>query len=364
MAAMGYRRFDEMIGQMQMLDKQKVVEHWKAKGLDFTRLFHKPVAREGDAIFHTMSQDHKLESVLDRRLIERAQASIDTGVKVTIEAAINNTNRTTVGAMLSDGSRSNTARSGSPTTRSSSSSRARRGQSFGGFLAKGVTLELEGQANDYVGKGLSGGRIIVKPPANTTVVAEDSIIVGNTALYGATDGESFFRGVAGERFGVRNSGAVSVVEGTGDHGCEYMTGGVVVVLGMTGRNFAAGMSGGIAYVFDEDGTFERRCNMAMVDLEPILDEEKENESVYHQARDLLAHGKVKVVGDLTKFDSARLRHLVEKHVACTGSTLGQKMLDDWPCHPAEVPQGHPVEYRQAMEKLSVTETMILETAGA
>ncbi len=363
MAAMGYRRFDDMIGQMQMLDKQRVIEHWKAKGLDFTRLFHKPIARDGDAIFHTMAQDHKLEAVLDRRLIEKAAASIDTGAKVTIEETINNTDRTT-GAMLSGRIALKHGEAGLPDDTIVVKLKGTAGQSFGGFLAKGVTLDLEGQANDYVGKGLSGGRIIVRPPADTGVVAEDSIIVGNTALYGATDGESFFRGVAGERFGVRNSGAVSVVEGTGDHGCEYMTGGVVVVLGMTGRNFAAGMSGGVAYVFDADGTFEKRCNMAMVDLEPVVDEERENAAVYHQARDLLAHGKVKVVGDLTKFDSARLRHLVEKHVACTGSTLGQRLLDDWAAALAKFRKVIPVEYRQAMEKLAVTETMILETAGA
>ena len=311
MAAMGYRRFDEMIGQMQMLDKAKVVEHWKAKGLDFARLFHKPTPRQGDAIFHTMTQDHKLEAVLDRRLIEKAAKSIETGEKVVIEETIVNVDRTT-GAMLSGRIAMAHGETGLPHDTIVVNLKGTAGQSFGGFLAKGVTLNLEGQANDYVGKGLSGGKIIVRPPVNTGIVPEDSIIVGNTALYGATAGESYFRGVAGERFCVRNSGAVSVVEGTGDHTCEYMTGGVVVVLGMTGRNFAAGMSGGVAYVYDEDGTFEQRCNMAMVELEPLADEEKENEAVYHQTLDLMAHGKVKVVGDLTKFDTARLRHLIEK----------------------------------------------------
>ena len=236
MAAMGYRTFDEMIGQMQMLDKAKVVEHWKAKGLDFTRLFHKPTAREGDSIFHTMAQDHKLENVLDRRLIEKAGRSIETGEKVVIEETIVNVDRTT-GAMLSGKIALAHGELGLPDDTILVKLTGTAGQSFGGFLAKGVSLELEGQANDYVGKGLSGGRIVVKPPAKTGIVAEDSIIVGNTALYGATDGESYFRGVAGERFCVRNSGAISVVEGCGDHGCEYMTGGVVVVIRHDGAQF-------------------------------------------------------------------------------------------------------------------------------
>ena len=363
MAAMGYRRFDEMIGQMQMLDRAKVIEHWKAKGLDFSRLFHKPVAGEGDAIFHNMSQDHKLEKVLDRRLIEKAGASIETGEKIVLEEAINNTDRTT-GAMLSGRIARIHGEVGLPDDTIVVRLTGTAGQSFGGFLAKGVTLELEGQANDYVGKGLSGGHLVVRPPAKTGIVPEESIIIGNTALYGATDGETYFRGVAGERFGVRNSGAVSVVEGTGDHCCEYMTGGVVVVLGLTGRNFAAGMSGGVAYVYDADGTFESRCNMAMVELDPIADDETEHEAVYHQTRDLLAQGKLKIVGDLTRFDAARLRHLVEKHVAYTGSTLGQAFLDDWRDAQGKFRKVMPVEYRQAMEKLAVTDGQILEPAGA
>ena len=363
MAAMGYRRFDEMIGQMQMLDKAKVVEHWKAKGLDFARLFHKPEPRQGDSIFHTMSQDHKLEAVLDRRLIALSTKAIETGEKVIIEETINNTDRTT-GAMLSGRIALAYGEVGLPDDTITVKLNGTAGQSFGGFLAKGVTLELIGQANDYVGKGLSGGKIIVRPPLKTGIVPEDSIIVGNTALYGATDGESYFRGVAGERFCVRNSGAVSVVEGTGDHTCEYMTGGVVVVLGMTGRNFAAGMSGGVAYVYDEDGTFEQRCNMAMVELEPLPDEETENETAYHQALDQLAHGKVKIVGDLTKFDSARLRHLIEKHVAHTDSGRGKALLADWSASRTKFKKVIPAEYRQAMEKLAMTEEQILETAGA
>ena len=188
--------------------------------------------------------------------------------------------------------------------------------------------------------------------------------MGNTALYGATEGESYFRGVAGERFAVRNSGAVSVVEGTGDHGCEYMTGGVVVVLGETGRNFAAGMSGGVAYVFDEAGTFEHRCNMAMVELTPVPDDEIDHANAYRQALEGFRNGRVKVVGDLTKFDAARLRFLIERHIEATGSSRGQALLNDWNASLAKFRKVMPVEYRQAMEKLALTEDQILEPAGA
>ena len=363
MAAMGYRKLDEMIGQMQMLDRAEVVEHWKAKGLDFSRLFHKPTPGEGDAIFQSMAQDHKLEKVLDRRLIEKASHAIESGERVVIEERIANIDRTT-GAMLSGRIALAHGESGLPDDTIVVKLTGTAGQSFGAFLAKGVTLELEGEANDYVGKGLSGGRLVVRPHAGSSIVPENSIIVGNTALYGATDGETYFRGVAGERFGVRNSGAISVVEGTGDHCLEYMTGGVVVVLGEIGRNLAAGMSGGIAYVYDPDGMLESRTNMAMVELETIVDDETEHEAIYHQTREAFAQGKLKVVGDLTKFDAARLRHLVEKHVAYTGSTLAQGLLDDWRAAQGKFKKVMPVEYRQAMEKLATTEAQVLETVGA
>ena len=363
MAALGYRTFNEMIGQMQMLDRAKVVEHWKAKGLDFSRLFLKPKPYKDDPIYHCHTQDHKLERVLDRRLIEKASRAIETGEPVVIEETIVNVDRTT-GAMLSGKIAEIHGETGLPDDTIVVKLKGTAGQSFGGFLAKGVSLELEGQANDYVGKGLSGGRIVVRPPAQTGIVPEESIIVGNTALYGATDGESYFRGVAGERFCVRNSGAVSVVEGTGDHGVEYMTGGVVVVLGATGRNFAAGMSGGVAYVFDESGTFESRCNMAMVDLLDIVDDERDNPTGYKQAYDALRSRKVKIVGDLTKFDAARLRYLVERHAEMTGSGRAAALLADWRAALKKFRKVMPVEYRQAMEKLALTEDQILETAGA
>ncbi|MGH8596992.1 MAG: glutamate synthase-related protein, partial [Gammaproteobacteria bacterium] len=246
MATMGYRTFDEMIGQMQMLDGQQAIDHWKARGLDFSKLFQKPAAH-GPAIFHSTRQDHGLDKVLDRKLIAAAKASIETGARVTIETAINNTDRAT-GSMLSGLIARRYGHAGLPDDTIHIRANGTAGQSFGAWLAAGVTLELEGQANDYLGKGLSGGRIIVYPPAQARITPEKSIIIGNTALYGAISGECYFRGVAGERFAVRNSGAIAVVEGVGDHGCEYMTGGIVIVIGETGRNFAAGMSGGIAYV--------------------------------------------------------------------------------------------------------------------
>jgi glutamate synthase (NADPH) large chain len=225
------------------------------------------------------------------------------------------------------------------------------GQSFGAFLARGVTFELEGDANDYVGKGLSGGRIVARPPAHCAIVPEQSIIVGNTVLYGAIDGECYFRGVAGERFAVRNSGAIAVIEGAGDHCCEYMTGGVVVVLGRTGRNFGAGMSGGIAYVLDEDGTFATRCNLAMIELEPMPGEEDINSRVFHHARDLEAHGLIDVMSDLSRFDAHRLHHLIARQARFTGSSVAAKILADWKAFYPRFRKIMPVEYRRALNEL-------------
>jgi glutamate synthase (NADPH/NADH) large chain len=225
------------------------------------------------------------------------------------------------------------------------------GQSFGAFLARGVTFELHGDANDYVGKGLSGGRIVVHPPAESGIVPEQSIIVGNTVMYGAIAGECFFRGVAGERFAVRNSGATAVIEGAGDHCCEYMTGGVVVVLGPTGRNFAAGMSGGVAYVLDDDGTFASRCNMAMVELEPMPGEEDINAKIFHHSRDLEAHGMVDIMSDMSRFDGHRLHHLISRHARFTGSVVAMKILDDWKTWFPKFRKVMPVEYRRALNEM-------------
>ncbi len=223
------------------------------------------------------------------------------------------------------------------------------GQAFGAWVTRGITLELEGEANDYVGKGLSGGRLIVYPAKEATkIVPEESIIVGNTVLYGAIEGECYFRGVAGERFAVRNSGAIAVVEGVGDHGCEYMTGGVVAVLGETGRNFAAGMSGGIAYVLDEDGTFENRCNMTMVELEPVPEEADLMEQIHHQIGDIEHHGRVDVSKDMTRYDDERLRQLITNHHRYTGSSRAKLILDNWEEYRPKFVKVMPVEYRRAL----------------
>ncbi|HAC60158.1 MAG TPA: glutamate synthase subunit alpha, partial [Rhodobiaceae bacterium] len=350
MAAMGYRKMDEMIGQMQMLDKRKVVKHWKAKGLDFSKLFHKPAAPAHVAIHHCESQDHKIHDIMDRTLIEKAQDAIEHRKPVKIELPIRNTDRTT-GAMLSGEIAKRYGYAGLPDDTIHVKLNGTAGQSFGAWVAAGVTLELEGEANDYVGKGLSGGRLIVYPPKQCSIVPEKSIIVGNTVLYGAISGECYFRGVAGERFAVRNSGAIAVVEGTGDHGCEYMTGGIVVVLGETGRNFAAGMSGGIAYVLDEDGKFEQRCNLAMVDLEPVSEELELMERHRHQTGDLESHGRVDVMSDMTRFDAERLHQLIENHAHYTNSARAQYILNNWEAMLPKFRKVMPVEYRRALREM-------------
>src|SRR6202162_3795179 len=312
MAAMGFRTFDEMIGQMQMLDRRQVIEHWKAKGLDFSKLFSKPQAGPGVRIHKSEAQDHKIHDILDRRLIADAQAALDRGAPVRIATTIRNTERT-AGAMLSGEIAKRYGHAGLPADTIHVKFTGTAGQSFGAWLARGVSFELEGEANDYVGKGLSGGRIVVRPAIDSGIVPEESIIVGNTVLYGAIEGECYLRGIAGERFAVRNSGAIAVVEGAGDHCCEYMTGGLVVVLGRTGRNFAAGMSGGIAYVLDDDGTFASRCNLSMVELAPVVEEEELIARHYHQVGDLDSHGRVDVMEDMSRFDAERLHQLVANH---------------------------------------------------
>jgi glutamate synthase (NADPH/NADH) large chain len=356
MAEMGYRTFAEMIGQMQMLDKRQVVEHWKAKGLDFSKLFHKPHAPLGVNIYNCEPQDHKIHNILDRRLISEAKAALDRGARVRIVTTIRNTDRT-AGAMLAGEVAKRYGHDGLPDDTIHVHFTGTAGQSFGAWLARGITFELEGDTNDYVGKGLSGGRIIVRPTADAGVVPEQSIIVGNTVLYGAIQGECYFRGVAGERFAVRNSGAIAVIEGAGDHCCEYMTGGIVVVLGRTGRNFAAGMSGGIAYVLDEDGTFPTRCNMAMVELEPMPEEEAASESIYHQAQDLGFHGRVEVLEDMTRHDEARLRLLISRHARFTGSARAAHILANWKRYCPMFRKVMPLEYRRALAEIEKARTM-------
>ena len=350
MAQLGYRTFNEMVGQTQMLDQSTLVAHWKAKGLDFSKLFVRQKELPGQKIYHSEKQDHHLEAVLDRRLIEKARVAIDRGAPVKIEEEINNTDRS-AGAMLSGTIAKIYGNAGLPHNTIQVSLKGTAGQAFGAWLAHGVTFELEGEGNDYVGKGLSGGHIIVKPPRDSGIVPEESIIVGNTVMYGATDGECYFRGIAGERFAVRNSGAIAVVEGAGDHCCEYMTGGIVVVLGKTGRNFAAGMSGGIAYVLDEAGDFAKLCNMAMVELEPVLSEEMINQDTYHHTGDLEAHGRVDVFKDLLESDVERLHILITRHAKLAGSKKAAEILANWKTWLPKFRKVMPVEYRRALREL-------------
>lgn len=349
MAEMGFTKFDDLIGQSQLLEKEKLVERWKAEGLDFTNVFYKPEAAKED-IYWTMRQDHPIVDILDRKLIEQAKPALENGEAVKISTEIKNVDRST-GAMLSGEVARRYGYKGLPTDTISVELEGTAGQSFGAFLTKGVSFTLTGDGNDYVGKGLSGGRIVIKPPQDANIVAEESIIVGNTVLYGAIGGECYFRGVAGERFAVRNSGAIAVVEGVGDHGCEYMTGGLVVVIGKTGRNFAAGMSGGVAYVLDETNDFAERCNMAMVELEPVPEEDDILEKLHHHGGDLAHKGRVDVKSDMTKNDEERLYKLIANHVHHTGSTRGQDILDNWSDYRPKFRKVMPVEYRRALQEM-------------
>jgi glutamate synthase (NADPH/NADH) large chain len=352
MAAMGYRSFDEMIGQSQMLDKARLVAQAKARGLDFSKLFYKPAPWPSDAIHHCTEQDHGLDHVLDRRLIAETREAVERGGHVRLELPIHNVDRS-AGAMLSGEIARRYGHAGLRDETIHIKFKGTAGQSFGAFLAKGVTLELEGDANDYVGKGLSGGRIVAYPPKEAVKISpERSIIVGNTVLYGAIAGECYFRGVAGERFGVRNSGAIAVVEGAGDHGCEYMTGGIVVVIGETGRNFAAGMSGGIAYVLDEAGDFAERCNLSMVELEPVAAEEEVMQRQLHSGGDLAGHGRVDVMSDMSRFDAERLHQLIANHARLTGSARAREILENWEATLPKFRKVMPVEYRRALAELA------------
>ncbi|MSO99198.1 MAG: glutamate synthase large subunit [Rhodospirillaceae bacterium] len=345
MAAMGFRRFEDMIGRVDMIDTRKATEHYKAKGLDFARLLYKPVVGPDVLISQKEKQDHGLEKALDHQLIAKAQPALTKGQAVSMELPIRNTNRT-VGAMLSGDVARKYGHAGLPEDTISVKFRGIAGQSFGAFLAKGVSLELIGASNDYTGKGLSGGRIAIYPPAECKADPAQNIIVGNTTLYGAIEGEAYLSGVAGERFAVRNSGAVTVVEGVGDHGCEYMTGGIVVVIGQTGRNFAAGMSGGIAYVLDEEGTFKQRCNTAMVELESIK-AEKVKPGENGRLGDLLA--------DPLNNDAKRLYRLIERHRHYTNSARAKLILDNWDAYLPKFVKIVPVDYRRALKELAAAQ---------
>ncbi len=350
MAEMGFAKLEDLIGRSDLLDKREAIDHWKAKGLDFSRIFHKPEVGPEVAIRHVERQAHPIDDVLDRRLIAQAQAAIETEEPVVIEAQVRNVDRT-VGAMLSGEVVKRHGHDGLPDDTITVKLTGTAGQSFGAWLATGVTLDLAGEANDYVGKGLSGGKLIIRPSAESRTLAENSIIVGNTVLYGAIAGECYFRGVAGERFAVRNSGAIAVVEGTGDHGCEYMTGGIVVVIGQTGRNFAAGMSGGIAYVLDEAGDFAKRCNLSMVDLEPVEEEEDLMRRLHHHGGDLETKGRIDVMADMSGKDEERLMQLITNHMNHTGSTRAKAILDDWASYRTKFVKVMPVEYRRALREM-------------
>ncbi len=337
MAQLGFARFDDMIGRADLLDMRSGLEHWKASGLDFGRLFAMPQVPDDVSKFHTEAQEHGLDKALDNILIEKSKPAIDKGERVKFIEVVRNVNRS-VGAMLS-GAVTQVHPEGLPDDTIRIQLEGTGGQSFGAFLARGITLYLIGDANDYTGKGLSGGRVVVRPSIDFRGDPIRNTIVGNTVMYGATSGEAFFSGVAGERFAVRLSGATAVVEGTGDHGCEYMTGGTVAVLGNTGRNFAAGMSGGIAYVYDEDGKFAKRCNTAMVSLEkvlPIADQRIDiDEKLWHRGQP----------------DEAQLKKLLEDHNRWTGSRRARELLDNWDTSRLKFVKVFPNEYKRALGEL-------------
>ena len=338
MAQLGIRKFDDLVGRADLLDTKKAISHWKAKGLDFSKVFFQPPVPADVPRRHVDHQDHGLEKALDHKLIAKAKAAIDKGEKTQFMEDVRNVNRS-VGAMLS-GELIKHHPDGLPDETVFVQMEGTGGQSFGAFLASGITFYLIGEGNDYTGKGLSGGRIVVRPSIEFRGDASKNIIVGNTALFGATSGEAFFRGVAGERFAVRLSGATTVVEGTGDHGCEYMTGGTAVVLGKTGRNFAAGMSGGVAYVYDEDGLFSTRCNTAQVALDKVLPAAEQEKTVdfaiWHKGQT----------------DEALLKKLIEDHHRWTGSLRARDILDNWSEARAKFVKVFPTEYKRALAEIN------------
>jgi glutamate synthase (NADPH/NADH) large chain/glutamate synthase (ferredoxin) len=344
MAQLGIRKFDDLVGRADLLDMRKGIAHWKAQGLDFGRLFAQPQVAADVPRFQVETQEHGLEKALDNVLIAKSRAAIDKGEKVQFMEVARNVNRS-VGAMLS-GAVTKVHPDGLPDDTIRIQLEGTGGQSFGAFLCNGITLYLIGDANDYTGKGLSGGRVVVRPSIDFRGVAINNTIVGNTVMYGATSGEAFFSGVAGERFAVRLSGATAVVEGTGDHGCEYMTGGTVAVLGKTGRNFAAGMSGGIAYVYDEDGQFAKRCNTAMVSLDKVLpaaeQEASQDKAIWHRGQS----------------DESQLRRLLEEHNRWTGSKRARDLLDNWEVSRAKFVKVFPNEYKRALGEIHAKKSAV------
>ncbi len=335
MAQLGFRKFEDMIGKVKHLNVQKATDHWKAKGLDFTSIFHQLDVTDGRAIHLSSKQPVKINDHIDWQILEKVKPAVEKKKNIVIEMPIRNTNRT-VGAILSNHIVKRYGAQGLPDDSIEIIFRGSAGQSFGAFLVPGITLKLIGESNDYLGKSLSGGRIIVKTPEKSNFTEHENIIVGNTLLYGATSGEVFINGVAGERFAVRNSGAVAVVEGVGDHCCEYMTGGTVIVLGQTGCNFAAGMSGGIAYVLDEMQLFDTLCNLDMVELESVWKED----------------------------DKQLLKGLVERHLKLTGSVQAGRILEAWPDMVGKFVKVVPIDYRKALEKMRAAEQRDTDTTPA
>ncbi len=341
MAQLGVRTFEELVGRSDLIDMRAGISHWKAKGLDFSRILHQVPNIGDDTSYQTAVQDHGLDKALDQKLIEKSADALNEGKAVSFMQPVRNLNRS-IGAMLSGEVAKRYGHDGLPDNSIHIQMSGTAGQSFGAFLARGVTFDLVGEGNDYVGKGMSGGRIIVRPSNGFRGRSSDNIIVGNTVMYGAIAGECYFSGVAGERFAVRNSGASAVVEGTGDHGCEYMTGGTVVVLGQTGRNFAAGMSGGVAYVFDPKRQFKNRCNTSMVQLNTVLPEaeQKTQDPVFHS---ISAHATA-------ASDEANLRTLIEAHFKHTGSEVAREILDSWETALMQFVKVMPIDYRKVLEQ--------------
>jgi glutamate synthase (NADPH) large chain len=339
MASLGIRKFDDLIGRTDLLDTQAGIEHWKIQGLDFSKIFHQPNVEKEVSRRHTEEQSHGLEHALDNELIKLSKLALDKRQKVSINLPITNTNRT-VGTMLSHEIAKRFGHEGLPQDTIQITLNGTAGQSFAAFLAQGISMELIGEGNDYVAKGLCGGKVVIKPPKAFKAKSHENIIVGNTVMYGATTGESYFSGVAGERFCVRNSGASAVVEGVGNHGCEYMTGGTVVVLGNTGQNFAAGMSGGVAYVYDEDGLFSKRCNPSMVSLEKVETQQ----------------AQPKVPQHLNQPDEVILKTLIEKHLKYTESERAKFILDNWDKVRPQFIKVMPNEYKRALNELHASLT--------
>jgi glutamate synthase (ferredoxin) len=322
MARLGFRTIDEMVGRSDRLEMRPALDHWKARNLDFSRMLAQPEVPADRPRHRTIAQEHNVEASMDATtLLALCAPALTEGHAVSATLPIRNINRV-VGTMLGSEVTRRWGRDGLPDGTIDLLFRGSAGQSFGSFIPRGITLRLEGDANDYIGKGLSGGRIVVFPAPDASFVAHENVIIGNVALYGATGGEAFVRGVAGERFAVRNSGATAVVEGTGDHGCEYMTGGRVLVLGRTGRNFAAGMSGGMAWVHDDDGAFASRCNTEMVGLSPLSSDVAE---------------------------AATVRELLERHLELTGSVRAADLLARWDDEVGRFVRVVPHDYRRVLE---------------